>query len=195
MTNEETGQGIFNRKIVLILMVLGLGAIFVSSFVYRADKPSLTIQNAPRGGMSGDPMNGIMELMARMRENPNDVRVLVTLGEQFMRIQSWDKALALLNRALVVEPSNIGIIQRLGMCLINMGKYAEAAEHYKMILGLDEKNAQAHYNLGILYKRFLKDENKAKEHFQAVLDQKDVPPDLRKMAQDEIETQPKAPAK
>ena len=195
MTNEETGHGMFGRKTVLILMIVGLGAIFVSSFVYRADKPSLTIQNAPRGGMSGDPMSGIMELMARMQENPNDVGVLVTLGEQFMRIQSWDKALALFQRALVVEPSNIGILQRLGMCLINLGKYAEAAGYYEMILGLEGENAQAHYNLGILYKRFLKDENKAHEHFQAVLDQKDVPPDLRKMAQDEIGAQAQAPAK
>jgi len=195
MTNEETGHGVFNRKTVLVLMVLGMAVIFVASFVYRAEKPSLTIQNAPRGGMAGDPMSGIMELMARMRENPNDVRVLVTLAEQFMRIQSWDKALALLNRALVVEPSNIGIIQRLGMCLINMGKYAEAAGHYEMILGLEEKNAQAHYNLGILYKRFLKDKDKAKEHFQAVLDLEDVPPNLREMAQAEIEAKAEAPAK
>ena len=187
MTNEETGHGVFNRKTVLVLMVLGLAVIFVSSFVYRAKNPSLTIQNAPRGGMSGDPMNGIMDLMARMKEDPNDMHVLVTLGEQFMRIQSWDKALALLQRALVVEPSNIGVIQRLGMCLINMGKYTEAAGHYEMVLALDEKNAQAHYNLGILYKRFLKDKDKAGKHFQAVLDQKDVPADLRKMVQAEIE--------
>lgn len=195
MTNEETGHGVFNRKTVLVLMVLGLGAIFISSFVYRAKNPSLTIQNAPRGGMSGDPMNGIMELMTRMQENPNDVGVLVTLGEQFMRIQSWDKAQALLQRALVVEPSNIGIIQRLGMCLINLGKYADAAGYYEMILGLDGKNAQAHYNLGILYKRFLEDKDKAVKHFQAVLDQEGVPPDLREMARTEIEAQAKAPAK
>ena len=186
MSAEHTGSGVFGRKTILALMILGMTAIFVSSFVYRLENPSLTIQNTPRARTDDESMGKIMELMARMQENPNDLDVLLSLGEQFMRIQSWDKARALLQRALVVEPSNIDVLQRLSMCLINQGKYAEAAGHYEMILALDEKNAQAHYNLGILYKRFLKDKDKAKKHFQAVLDLKDVSMGLRKMAQAEL---------
>lgn len=190
---------------VAILMALALGLCIMAFWVlsFRVDQPSMTMQ--PRGAQQhtaddghdhseDDPavmreqgnMKMISELMQKLQEDPENVHVLHTLGEQFMRMQQWERASQLLNRALVVEPQNTSVLNLLGICDFNREKFKEAASKFELIIELEPKNMMARYNLGILYGHFLNDKEKARGYMKAVAESEDVPPDTRKQAREEL---------
>lgn len=183
-------------KLVVGFVAAGLVAMFLWSFAYRVDNPSLV--QAPRQPQAqaddhdheqqGDEagMKMIATLMQRLQENPNDVDTLAILGEQFMRMQQWERASQLLERALAAAPGNIDVLSMLGICDFNREKYRESADKFETILELAPQNMMARYNLGILYGHFLKDAAKAREFLQAVADAPDVDEQTRQQARDEI---------
>lgn len=117
-------------------------------------------------------------MMQKLSENPEDLETMVTLGERFVNMGAYDKAEIFLSRALVVEPSNIKILDLLGLSMFNQEKYADAAQYFQHIADIDPQNGGAHYNLGILNKHFLNNPEAAKKHFEAVLTLKDAPKDM-----------------
>lgn len=163
-------------KLVLLIAVAGLAAMLVWSVGYRADHPSLSVK--PRATQAEDhgdenPMGNmgmITELMKKLEENPKDVHTLHTLGEQFMRMQAWDRAEALLSRALVVEPGNLQVLNLLGITEFNLKRFEDAAGKFELILELEPENVMAKYNLGILHGHFLNDKAKGAGYLQAVID-------------------------
>jgi len=185
-------------KLVVGFVAAGLVVMFLWSFAYRVDHPSLV--QAPRQSRAaqaddhdheqqqGDEagMKMIATLMQRLQENPNDVDTLAILGEQFMRMQQWERANQLLERALAVAPTSIEVLNLLGICDFNREKYRESAAKFETILDLAPQNMTARYNLGILYGHFLNDAAKAREFLQAVVDAPDVDEQTRQQARDEI---------
>lgn len=185
-------------KLVVGFVAAGLVAMFLWSFAYRVDNPSLV--QAPRQARSaqaddhdheqqqGDEagMKMIATLMQRLQENPEDVDTLAILGEQFMRMGQWDRATQLLERALAVAPANVEVLSMLGICDFNREKYRESAAKFETILELAPQNVMARYNLGVLYGHFLDDKAKAREFFQAVVDAPDVDEQTRQQARDEV---------
>ncbi|GAB6176056.1 hypothetical protein JCM16814_09470 [Desulfobaculum senezii] len=189
----QNAQGPGGRQVLLLLMAVGLVALFAGSLVYRAKHPSLTQHvehtGSQQGGgqaMSGASMEMIKALMAKLEENPKDVHVLHTLGEQFMRMKAWDRAKALLERGLSVEPANKQILRLLGLTEFNMEHYAEAAEKFETVVALEPGDYISHYNLGIVYAHFLEKPEKAREHFEAVANGEGVPDESRKEAQEQL---------
>ncbi|BBD08366.1 tetratricopeptide repeat protein [Desulfovibrio ferrophilus] len=179
-------------KLVLFIAVVGLAATLIWSVGYRADHPSMTMK--PRQKQAADHSNEspmgdmgmITELMKKLEENPKDVHTLHTLGEQFMRMQAWDRAEALLARALVVEPSNVQVLNLLGITEFNLKRFEDAAGKFEMILELEPDNVMSKYNLGILYGHFLDNKTKAAGYLQSVIDSAGVDEQTRKQAQEAI---------
>jgi len=185
-------------KLVLAVVVLGLAAIIVWTVIYRADHPSMTIKQERQaaehgdegggtqamGGMGG--MNMISELMKKLEQNPKDVHILHTLGEQFMRMQAWDRAEALLNRALVVEPSNVDVLNLIGITEFNLKRFEDSAGKFEMILELEPDNVMARYNLGVLYGHFLDDKARAATYLQEVIDAPGVDDQTRDQARETL---------
>ncbi len=182
-------------KFVVAFVAAGLVAMFLWTFAYRVQHPSLV--EAPRHRQAppqaaaddhGDesPMKMITSLMQQLKERPDDVQVLSTLGEQFMHMQQWDRATQLLERAMAVEPTNTQVLNLLGIVDFNREKYQDSAEKFAMIAELEPGNMMARYNLGVLYGHFLGDKQKAAEYMRAVAESPDVDEETRGQAREEL---------
>ncbi|NJB67396.1 cytochrome c-type biogenesis protein CcmH/NrfG [Desulfobaculum xiamenense] len=183
------------RQILLMVMAVGIVTMVAASFIYRMSHPSMTVQAGQRQHTAADheeggeesPMVMIRSLMAELEKNPNDVHVLHTLGEQFMRMRAWDRAKALFDRALAVEPSNLQVLRMYGIVEFNLQKYPEAAEKFEMVIAVEPHDYMSHYNLGVLYGHFMNDTAKAKEHLKIVAEAEDAPEQTRIEARSEME--------
>lgn len=194
---QPQGSSSMGVKLVVAFVGAGLLVMFLWSFAYRVNHPSLVQAPRERPAQGADdehdhendgPMKMITGLMQRLQENPNDVETLSLVGEQFMRMQQWDRASQLLERALAVAPSNVEVLNLLGICDFNRDKYREAADKFEVILELAPDNMMARFNLGILYGHFLKDKAKAMEFLKSVADSEAVDEETRKQAREEMES-------
>ena len=186
-------------KVVALIVAAGLLAMLAWTVVWRAEHPSLVEKprqsraQASSQGMPGDPqqnMGMITALMEKLKENPDDVHTLHTLAEQFMRMQAWDRAEALLERAVVADPTNGSVLNLMGIVEFNLKRYRDAADKFELLLEQAPDDLMARYNLGVLYGHFLEDKDKAVEYFQSVVDAENAPEDMRKEAAGAIKALP-----
>ena len=156
------------RRLVAAVLGLGLALIFVGSFVYRLQNPSLTVQGQSPTCIAA--MSKITELMARLESEPNHLPTLMTLGDQFMRITSWSDAVVFWKRALAVDPLQEQALNGLGVAYYNLDQFSESAEQFERIVEMRPDSYRAHFNLGMLYKHYLGDPQQARMHFELVLE-------------------------
>jgi tetratricopeptide (TPR) repeat protein len=152
------------RRFLLGIMAMGLAAIFVASFLYRLEHPSLrvpgkqpaaTMGAGGAGGAGGaanvgEAMQAIRELMGTVEREPNNVKALVSLADAFVQIGALERAASLLERASAIEPGRVDILERLGFAFSETGKNDQAAEVFGRILAAEPANALAHFNLGFV---------------------------------------------
>lgn len=190
----ETEARLVQPRHVILLVGLGLVLIFVTAFIYRLRHPGLTVtprfeQSAMESqGMHGGEMdmNEIAALMGKMREDPDNPEILKILGEKFMHIQAYEQAMSFLQKAIMIQPSDVEALTMLGVSLFNLERYQEAAEQFQMVLSLAPDNDMAKFNLGTIYKYGLKEPDKAKEYFQAVVDSPNANEHIRHEAESEL---------
>jgi len=176
--NTLGGAPAAGRKAVLALVALGLAAMFASSFLYRLDHPDLSekverpagMEAMGGGGTMTGPMKEIMELMQAMQQDPENVGLLLRAAEQFMMMNAWDRAMVFLDKAQSIEPDNPQILNDQGIILYNLQKPEESLAKFEKLLAKNPDDYRARYNMGLLYKYALKNPEKAKESFAAVID-------------------------
>lgn len=183
------------RRIAAVLVGIGLLAIFASSFAYRLSNPSLQkvrrqapAQGQMPGAMQGGDMSAIGELMRQMQENPDDADLLIKLGEQFMKMEAWDRAEMFLSRAVAADPANTHAMHVLGASLFQQEKFGEAEEIYLAITELEPQNPHPRFNLGMLYKHYLNRPDDAQSQFRFVAESDEAPDNLKAAALKELET-------
>jgi tetratricopeptide (TPR) repeat protein len=156
------------RRFVVAVMGLGLAFLFIASILYVVQNPSLTMQ--ARQDQHAAAMSKIAELMAGLDKEPNHLPTLMTLGDQFMRIGSWEQAVVFWKRALAVDPAQDQALNGLGVAYYNLDKFSESAEQFERMIALLPDNYRAHFNLGMLYKHYLDQPQRARTHFERVLE-------------------------
>jgi tetratricopeptide (TPR) repeat protein len=185
---------------VAALMGLALAAMFVASFLYRAENPSRVVRaEAPAmpqgmGGMGkmadSGPMKEIMELMQRQKDEPESAAVQLELAERFMMMGAYDRALIFLDKASTLDPDNPQVLNDKGIALYNVGRADEARAAFESILAKTPDDFRARFNLGLLYKYALGDMAKAAEHLKAVMDSPAADERSKSQAKTEMETPP-----
>lgn len=199
-------SGTFGRKSVIIVILLGVVAMFVTSFVYRMNNPNLFVQGkvqhsaddghdhgdsgvTPPPGM-GQGMNGAMarvkEYMEQVEANPNDVEALINLGNSFLMMRAWDRALEPLNKANELQAGNTDLLKAIGIALFNKQDFGGAAKIYKDILQVAPNDSLALFNLGVIYKHYLEKPEEAQAYFRKVLEVEKKDAQMRKMASQEL---------
>ncbi|MCZ2259404.1 tetratricopeptide repeat protein [Sporosarcina sp. G11-34] len=73
------------------------------------------------------------------------------LAKSLERMDKVKLALPYMQRAAELAPEDLEIRLSYGIILANMEMFTEAGDEFRFILASDEKNADAHYNLGFLY--------------------------------------------
>nr|WP_321256068.1 hypothetical protein [uncultured Pseudodesulfovibrio sp.] len=200
----------FGRKAVILTVVLAIGAMFVTSFVYRMENPNLFVkaqqpqhtandghdhdgdgvpdnEGQAMGGVSNGAMSKVKEFMARVDANPNDAEALVGLGNSFLMMRAWDRALQPLLKARSLQPDNTTVLKGIGIAYFNKEDFTKAAEFYEAILKIDDKDTLALFNLGVINKHYFKKPDEAGTYFSRVLELEKDDQEMIKLARKELD--------
>ena len=84
------------------------------------------------------------------KENPNDISLIVTEADLFLKVNDFDNYKRLVNEALEKEPNNVDLVYNLGVVSVNGNKLDEAEKYYKRAIELDPNYFNALLNLSEL---------------------------------------------
>ncbi|WP_418764931.1 tetratricopeptide repeat protein [Mailhella sp.] len=169
-----------SRRVVLVALALGIGAMFALSVAWRmGDHPLVrqkpVAQTAPANDASramtqqgADSPQGqaIMSLMQAMKNNPNDVNTLLQLASLFAEQGNVDGAKDMAQRALVAAPSDHRPPYLMGVLLSREGAWADAAAQLERSIAMKD-DAATRYSLAVLYRYHLGQEDKARANYEA----------------------------
>ncbi|MBG3878425.1 tetratricopeptide repeat protein [Desulfovibrio oxamicus] len=179
------------RKLVLLAVCVGLAAMLGASFLYRLSNPTLVQQGRQAAAQEEGEHSGEMEivsaLMQKVQQNPNDAGALFALGQHFLDHSDWARAEGFLARAVVASPADPQPLYMLGIAQYQQQSFEKAAETFERLIEIDPQPA-ARYNLGILYRHYMKAEAKGNAHLKAILDDPKAPEDLKAQARQELES-------
>lgn len=193
------------QKLVLAALLAALLAMFVGSFVYRMQGANLAVEikqergpmggmggpgggmGGAMGGMGGIDMERLRDLMSTMEKNPNDPKVLLELGNTFMMMQAWDKALEFLVKAEKLTPGDLQVHRAMGMVRFERKEYPLARKSFDTVLKMEPGDVLAHYNMGILLKHYMKKPAEGDVHFRKVVQLGGATdPEILKSAEEEL---------
>jgi tetratricopeptide (TPR) repeat protein len=193
----------FGRKAVILAVFLALAAMFATSFLYRMNNPNLVVKSrtshsfadaGEQGGEGGPAMGGAMtgamsrvkEYLDRVKKNPDDVEALIGLGNSFLMMRAWDRALEPLEKARQLKPDDTSVLKAVGIAYFNKEEYVKASEAYEAILKIDPEDTLALFNLGVIYKHYFKKPDIAQTYFEKVLALEKQDAEMLKLARQEL---------
>ena len=172
-----------------IVSLFGLGClvlIFTFSLVYRLEHPSLTLFVHNTSQQSQEPMGEIIALMQKLQKEPDNVEVLSELGNRFMFMRAWEKAMSFWTRLLKIDPENKMALNQVGVCYFELEQYEKARDTFLKLVKIDDKNYRAYYNLAMLYKYYMNDKDKARIYLQKIVSAHPDDENVFKAAQREL---------
>lgn len=107
-------------------------------------------------------------LTVALRENPDSVPLLFSLGETVYRQGDPAGAILSFNKALALDPENLHVMLSLGYAEYDSKNFKRAAEIFRQALARDQDYADAHYGLGLAALR-MQDNGLAREAFERFL--------------------------
>jgi len=93
----------------------------------------------------------VAALMAKIQANPSDADSLMKLGDEYYKTGDYTTAGNWFAKVTAVEPAKVRGFLALGATAFNLGDAARAETAWQQVVTLDEKNVEAHYDLGFLY--------------------------------------------
>ncbi len=151
-----------------------------------ANAPSMPAPNSMGFALNDKQSDSVSQLMEKLRENPNDSKTLMELGDVFMTAEDWSRAQVFLKRAIVSAPGDVRPRFMTAVCEFRMGNPAGAAETFESLLDL-KREPQAMYNLALLYKYHLQQPTKAKALFEEIIASTEAGVDLMIKTKQEME--------
>lgn len=91
------------------------------------------------------------------KANPEDVSLIVSEAEFYLKDKDFDSYTRLVNEALAKDPNNKQLVFNLGAISAQSGKVVEAEKHYKRALEIDKNYFDPYLNLAELKLRADKD--------------------------------------
>ncbi|MEM8962323.1 MAG: tetratricopeptide repeat protein [Acidobacteriota bacterium] len=155
-----------NRDNVLFL-VIGVLVGFIAGYVAhemmlerqprRLVPGQETVNVAQPPGASGalaspqanDPqaaMDRVQRLAAYVRDNPNDVQAVRTLGDLNFDIGNWSRAIELYEQTDSLTPNEPDVLTNLGVAYRNAGRLDDAIESLRRARELDASHWQSRFN-------------------------------------------------
>ena len=120
--------------IVLAVIVLaGAGGYFFGTKSITQGLPSV-YNNDERGAANtvSQPINHsslVADLEARLKDNPKDMDVMLTLGDTYFDLKRFDLAVKYYKMASDVEPENVKVYNDIGLSLHYMGNSPEGLKY------------------------------------------------------------------
>ncbi|WP_462324120.1 tetratricopeptide repeat protein [Desulfoplanes sp.] len=191
MTDNSTSTPVVPEKPVFILVGLCLLALVATMVFHRITHPLLDIRKIEsHTGMEQGPMGDITGLMQRLEEHPEDVDALRSLGNAFMHMKAWDRAVMFWDRVLAIRPHDAMALNQRGVCFFQKQDYEKAADTFATLLTTDPANEYALFNLGVLHKHFLGHPEKGDRYLETILEQGRASPEVMQGVRRELDTKP-----
>jgi len=119
--------------------------------------PSLVGEPEPAFPRGPDYTLKIRELKRQLQKKPDQVRLLVQLGNTYFDDNRYSEAIEAYSKALALEPGNPDVLTDLGIMHRRNGDPEKAAECFRQAALLSPDHAQCRLNLGIVLFFDLKD--------------------------------------
>jgi lipoprotein NlpI len=179
------------EKSLLWLVGLCLVVLAGSMIFHRVTHPFLDVREI-RANHSAEqgPMADITRLMQQLETNPNDLVALRGLGNAFMHMKAWDRALMFWNRILAIEPHDTMALNQKGVSLFQKQEYPASAATFATLIEIDTDNVYALFNLGILHRHFLDNPEKGEGYLRSILEIESVPEDVLQAVRQELAEHP-----
>ncbi len=187
MSKETTIIGIAALIIGFLLGVL-VGGKFMASGVTPSGQQAM---QQGSGSMSnpGQASARIAELEQLVAKDPKNLQAWITLGNDYFDANQAQKAVQAYSKALALDPNNANVLTDQGVMFRALGFFDRALANFDKANKLDPKHLQSLFNTGIVYAVDLKQPDKAKATFEALL-QKDQTSDLARQARDMLKQLP-----
>lgn len=114
------------------------------------------------------------------------VPALFNIGAITFSYKDYEASYRAFDQVVKLEPKNPEAALSRAVAARGMGNYEEAERGYKAAIGLDERYAAAHFNLGVLYQEFAQRPEDAIKAFEGVLRVEQNDAALRKDATERI---------
>lgn len=111
----------------------------------------------------------IQALQAELAKDPNNVKLLVNLGNMYYDTREFQQAIDTYQKALKLEPSNIMVQVDLATAYNYLGQTDKAVEGLKAVLDKEPNQPQALYNLGIIMLHGKNNLEAAKEYWTRLI--------------------------
>ena len=106
-------------------------------------------------------------------------------GTAYLKNREFEKALEPLEKALEIEPCNMGTLNSLGTCYMALSNSSKAIETYEKAIKIYDKNPMTYYNLGSAY-QIQQNHEKACEYFEKALEIEEDESFLSSLAMSEV---------
>lgn len=195
MAKNDVAPGLLPAgRLVLAFVAFGLLVMFVASFLYRLERPSLEVRQERKAEGMGQAMNGpmkeVMALMQKLQENPDDPGLQLAMAERFMAMGAYDRAKVFLDKVAKVRPEDPDVQNALGVTLFNLKDIPGAQAAFEGMLARDQADYRARFNLALLYKYGINDQDKAAQALRAVIEAPETDAATREQARQELEGKP-----
>jgi cytochrome c-type biogenesis protein CcmH/NrfG len=187
MTKETTIFGVAGLLIGFLLGVL-VGGKFISGSTAPGGQQ---VMQQGSGSMNnpGQSSARIAELEQLLAKDPKNLQAWITLGNGYFDANQAKKSVQAYSKALAIDPNNANVLTDQGVMFRALGFFDRALANFEKANKLDPKHLQSLFNTGIVYAVDLKQPDKAKVTFEALL-QKDQTSDLARQAREMLKQLP-----
>jgi cytochrome c-type biogenesis protein CcmH/NrfG len=155
-------QQVYTMAVVCLLVGLALGYLFRGSQSLAPAKPQAAdTQPAAMPGTAGGQMPSLEDMRAmadekaaplleKLKGNPRNSDLLTQLGNIYKAAHQFKDAAGYYDKALQVDPKNVGIRTEMASCLYYNGDVEAAISQLQQGLHYDPKDANSLFNLGMI---------------------------------------------
>ena len=111
----------------------------------------------------------ISELKRRLQSNPNDVGLLVQLGNTYFDSSMYPECIEAYEKSLALRPGDPNVLTDLGVMYRRNGRSDEAVKRFRIAAQADPMHFQSRMNLGVVLFYDLNDGIGAREALEEVL--------------------------
>lgn len=151
------------KNCLIILTTFGLFSIFSvgcqEKEKHTEETKETVVEPLKTVRTKADNEEAIKNFQALIKKDPNNVILLISLGNAYFEMKMDRKAIVVYNRALKIYPGNVSLRTDLGTCYRRLGQPDKALNEYRKSLVINPRHSVTRYNMGVV---LLTDKNDVK---------------------------------
>ena len=145
------------------------GIVFSAWKLDMGESPAESPAQSRTDHRKDDIRTRIAGLEKMLAASPDNVQVLIQLGNDYSDAGNHTKAVETYQRALQIDPRNADVLTDMGVSYRKLGKPEDAVASFQRALEIDPNHAISLFNLGIVYRDDLKKPAEALQAWEAFL--------------------------